>query len=412
MIGWAKKAKRKVERRIGKFSRRLKHAGRRAYVSRLARRYKTEESSERSVLLMSPSKFPGSLGDEAMLIGACEYLQDQGCTVGVLTANDAEIPSYFECFDEVICLEGAYSKGLSSSRRFLDIAQSWDALGVFGADVIDGTYSEERALGMLMRIYEAQCAGMPSQLLGSSVKDRNISPRVKDMAQAIGKDRLTFRDKVSRDRFAEATGLQCDVVADTAFLLRPRSNSSGKSTIEGINNHKRKGHTVWGLNTQWRHFDNHIDRDRYIRNLKNIAKSFDSDFGPSCVVLLPHDKRGGSKSDFQVAQDLRKALKESKISSIIIDESVKSYEIKKICKKIDFVLSMRMHVSIAAMGASCPVASISYQGKFDGLYSHFDIKKSVLNGKNINDQSRVKKFVKREFKSRNKIKSKIEKTKI
>ena len=214
---------------------------------------------------MSPSKFPGSLGDEAMLIGACEYLQDQGCTVGVLTANDAEIPSYFECFDEVICLEGAYRKGLSSSRRFLDIVRSWDALGVFGTDVIDGTYSEERALGMMMRIYEAQCAGVPSNLLGSSMKNRDISPLIKDMARAIGEERLTFRDKVSRDRFAEATGLQCEVVADAAFLLRPRSTSDSNSTIANIENFEQEGHTVWGLNTNWRHFDNHIDRSGYIK---------------------------------------------------------------------------------------------------------------------------------------------------
>lgn len=77
MIGWAKNVKGKIVRRSKRLARRLKHAGRRAYVSRIARRSaRNEKSTDKSVLLMSPSKFPGSLGDEAMLIGACEWLQD------------------------------------------------------------------------------------------------------------------------------------------------------------------------------------------------------------------------------------------------------------------------------------------------------------------------------------------------
>ncbi|MFB6271689.1 MAG: polysaccharide pyruvyl transferase family protein [Salinibacter sp.] len=372
---------------------------------------KKEKTYKKSVLLMSPSKYPGSLGDEAMLIGACEWLQNKECTVGVLTDYDAEIPDYFQCFDETVRLRGAYRKGLSSSRRFIDIARSWDALGVFGADVIDGTYSEERALGMLMRIYEAQRAGMPSQLLGSSVKDRNISPLIKDMVGAIGEERLAFRDKGSRDRFAEATGLQCDVVADAAFLLRPRSTSNSEVKISRIKKHKENGRAVWGLNTNWRLFDEYVSRREYIKNLSGLAKAFEKRIGPSHLVLMPHDTRGGDRSDFSVSEDLYKRLREVGVSSTLIEKNIRSYEIKKICKEVDFVLSMRMHLAIAAMSVSCPVASISYQEKFDGLYDHFNIDGAVLKKKHIEDKNVISEFTLKKYKNRSKIKDKISENK-
>jgi polysaccharide pyruvyl transferase WcaK-like protein len=63
------------------------------------------------------------------------------------------------------------------------------------------------------------------------------------------------------------------------------------------------------------------------------------------------------------------------------------------------------------MGASCPVASVSYQGKFDGLYKHFDIQGSVLSSENIKNENKIANFVEKEFKSRDETKRKIEKTK-
>jgi polysaccharide pyruvyl transferase WcaK-like protein len=401
----------KLSKKIGIGIKRAKQAVQRYYVSVLSKKHKAKKTKRKSsILLMPPCISTGSLGDEAMMVGSCEWLQDKGFKVGMLITNNSEEPSYSSFFDSVVRLEGAYMKGVASSRRFLEVVQSWDALGVFGADVIDGTYGEEDALGMLMRIFEAQCAGMPSRLLGSSVKNRDISPVIKDIVQSINENRLTFRDKESRDRFADVTGLKCDVVADAAFLLEPRLCKESAQIVSKITEEKSKGNNVWGINVNYAQFEENIERKELVKLVTKTAKEIEKEFGRSTLVIIPHDRRGGEeKSDFSIAKDVKKELNKCGVRNELINQKVKSYGVKKVCKNLDFVLSMRMHLAIAAMGASCPVASIAYQGKFKGLYDHFGIEDYFLDGKNISKNKRILDFAKRCFKNRKKVKNKIEK---
>ena len=53
-------------------------------------------------------------------------------------------------------------------------------------------------------------------------------------------------------------------------------------------------------------------------------------------------------------------------------------EIKAVAGLVDGVVTGRMHLAIAALGQGTPVAAITYQDKFQGLFAHFGVSESLL----------------------------------
>jgi polysaccharide pyruvyl transferase WcaK-like protein len=48
-------------------------------------------------------------------------------------------------------------------------------------------------------------------------------------------------------------------------------------------------------------------------------------------------------------------------------------QVKSVVAELDLVVSGRMHLVIAALGAGVPAAGIPYQNKFEGLFRHFGL---------------------------------------
>ena len=48
-------------------------------------------------------------------------------------------------------------------------------------------------------------------------------------------------------------------------------------------------------------------------------------------------------------------------------------EVQALCAELDIVLSGRMHCAIACLSQGTPVACITYQDKFEGLFEHFGL---------------------------------------
>lgn len=359
------------------------------------------------VLLMSPTPYWGSLGDEAMLIASCEYLQRNGCQVGVCVNSREDLPNFTNGFDAVVSIPNLYTPKLRTGVDFINKVKEWDAIGVFGADVIDGVYSKERSVAMLDKIIEMKELGAHAALLGSSVRGHDVKPQTREKLKTIGEERLHFRDPVSANRVHRVTGLNGVVVADAAFLLESRLCSSGERLLEKIDEFSKSTNHTWGVNTNWRLFDGYIDRQDYISLVVEIAGKVDKRFGRTSFVLLPHDTRGGRGSDFEVASDIDRRMKEEGMYSICPDPEIRSYSIKRVCQDFDFVLTSRMHVAIAALGVGCPVASISYQGKFEGLYEHFGLNQGIFPGKRIAERQALQRFVLSTFENREKMKAQI-----
>src|SRR5574344_391976 len=53
-------------------------------------------------------------------------------------------------------------------------------------------------------------------------------------------------------------------------------------------------------------------------------------------------------------------------------------ELKALCGHLDCLFTSRMHLAIAALGRGKPVAAFAYQGKFTGLFRHFDLPEDLI----------------------------------
>jgi polysaccharide pyruvyl transferase WcaK-like protein len=60
---------------------------------------------------------------------------------------------------------------------------------------------------------------------------------------------------------------------------------------------------------------------------------------------------------------------------------------KYVAGEMDAVLTGRMHLAIAALGCGVPVACITYQGKFEGLFEHFDLPPLMLDPVRVSETS-------------------------
>ena len=89
--------------------------------------------------------------------------------------------------------------------------------------------------------------------------------------------------------------------------------------------------------------------------------------------MIPHDFRG-QESDVSLAQAILEALPlEMKPYCLQVPTPCSAAEIKSICANLDVVFTGRMHLAIACLGKGVPVAGITYQGKFEGLFNHFEL---------------------------------------
>ena len=90
-------------------------------------------------------------------------------------------------------------------------------------------------------------------------------------------------------------------------------------------------------------------------------------------LFVPHDIRG-RVSDVMLAEAIYAAVPaEVRAHCMIIPTPCKPAEIKAMVAGLDFVLSGKMHLAIAALGQGVPVACIAYQDKFEGLFQHFEL---------------------------------------
>jgi polysaccharide pyruvyl transferase WcaK-like protein len=53
-------------------------------------------------------------------------------------------------------------------------------------------------------------------------------------------------------------------------------------------------------------------------------------------------------------------------------------QVKRLAGKVDFVITGRMHVAIAALGMGTPAICLTFQGKFAGLLEYFSLEKYLI----------------------------------
>ncbi|KQQ81285.1 polysaccharide pyruvyl transferase family protein [Aureimonas sp. Leaf324] len=318
----------------------------------------------------------GSRGDEAMIQAVIDALRQNGIagSIGIVTETDA-LPPHMA--SQGLVAEPCWGAPWRLAKVF-DRIRDYDAVVVIGADLMDGYYSSISSLRLWMvadLFSRVRTAGI---ITGFSF---NAAPRwpVRAFLKLRGRSPLVvnLRDPVSLKRFEEAAPGVGRLVADCAFLLKPEAGADTASTMEWIAA-QRASTNVVGLNV---HPMLSPDRDpaaieRIVQATAEATRTLIDRRGVS-VLLLPHDFRPGNNGDVAMLERVAAAVDRPDRVRLQAGE-ISAAEIKGLAAETELVISARMHLAIAALGAGVPVVGITYQDKFEGLFEHFSLPKSYL----------------------------------
>jgi polysaccharide pyruvyl transferase WcaK-like protein len=132
---------------------------------------------------------------------------------------------------------------------------------------------------------------------------------------------------------------------------------------------------------------------------------------PLALVLLPHDVRGDINDDVlnQRFMDLwRSKPTFSDIQIINAGIPISAREAKAVVGMVDLVLTGRMHLAIAALGMTTPIACMTYQDKFEGLFEHFELSGASIEGQEIWQEQKLYELLSRSLANRLESKAVIE----
>lgn len=321
----------------------------------------------RGSLLVPPAP-PGSLGDEAMVVATLNALAERGISgVAMVGPDDGR---WSECLGPVESLD---VKRLlpARGRQILDPVRRlsrYSRLFVLGADVVDGSYGPHanpaRAL-QLLRL--AALAGLDCRLLGFSYSSR-AAPWATDRLRRLPRGvQLLVRDPRSLARLAPVVGGRARLVADVAFLLEPAGLAErAAAAFAWIAEQRALGRLIVAVNLNSFFVSDFASPDAMIATYKEALEAVAREACPIAVLSVGHDRRGGV-SDMTLAERFCEAIA-PRIPASCLPEGVTAGEVRAASALVDLALSGRMHVTIGCMAVGTPVASITYQEKFEGLY--------------------------------------------
>ncbi len=334
-----------------------------------------------SAIILPPAA-PGSLGDEAMVLATADYLKQQGIENISLIDHLKKKTHPVEVIENInlsnfLSYQSWYKFIISFIYAGWKINQ-YERLYCLGADMIDGYYSNYVTLRKVKIVEIASILGLSTGILGFSYNRQptNISKQL--LSALPPKVLLGARDKISYQRLIDSISHSVNLVADVAFLLKPAEQSQTLDNVLGwINNQKSQNRIVLGINIHpllLKKLEG-ITANDLVQVLAETITKLHQDNQQLSFILLPHDIRtvAGINDDI-----LSKKVMESLPSEVAsfcfkIPFPCLAREIKAIVKHIDCVLTGRMHLGIACLGQGTPIACITYQGKFEGLYQHFNL---------------------------------------
>ncbi|MEQ9486245.1 polysaccharide pyruvyl transferase family protein [Coleofasciculus sp. F4-SAH-05] len=358
-----------------------------AVIMRLLRTIKCTPKRHLSILTIPPASF-GNLGDEAMMIAIVEYFSSQGANrVGFISwqSNDN-----WEDFDPVdgkieICHHHLYFnwKGFF---QFIHLLNYYDQFYCPGADVMDGYYSEYGSLTRLKYALLAAKTGAKAAILGFSFNNKPTPKVIQSFRDLPSDVIICARDPVSQERLLHHLQRPVKLVADLAFLLHPSPEPAILlAVVEWIERQRASERIIIGINANYISF-----RDlgeQVINNLvkvyvNNLVKMYSSNNKLKLsYVFIPHSFSCNEQeiSDINLSEKIFKSLPEEvKYNCVKVTPPFSSKDVKFLCGKLDIVLTGRMHLAIACLGQGTPVACISYQGKVEGLFKHFDLEGMII----------------------------------
>jgi polysaccharide pyruvyl transferase WcaK-like protein len=343
-------------------------------------------------VLMIPPAPPGSLGDEALIEGFSALISESESMI-----------------DELLIYPSKESHSHSSNKKYAYINYKHDGklsllLLLFktirhrkfilvGADALDGAYSKFACKAWLEILsYVAYTGGQARAISFSFSNTPNMG-----VVQHINNtnDGVVFiaRDPLSRARFEQFTNKSCSLAADLAISMKPIfQDKATDTTVSWIAKQKSINKVMLGLNINLNYLNDDVDVQSIMSNFVNSFDDILASHPDLCIVMLPHDFR--AVSDWACAKKFIQGLS-NKYSDrlIVIPDAIRAWEVKFLVSKLDFVITGRMHVAIAALSSLIPTYCFTYLDKFEGLMQHFNIKDNLMSMEKMQQTANIKAFV-------------------
>ena len=255
---------------------------------------------------------------------------------------------------------------------------------LLGADCMDGYYSPFISLTLLaLHDLFSRTDEIKSHLTGFSFNRHPYRPLRKAFNSITPSARLYLRDAVSLERFKKFAKADAELTADAAFMLEADYGFDGYEKLkEWITTRRAAGtrHIIgFNFHPMLRRYDNTEEIQNDACSLaRNIAAIMQRN-GAIDFVLVPHDDRC-RYTDNIMLKTIADSLIQAGFGSrtYYSPEVYRAAQIKALCSLLDGLASSRMHLAVAALGEGKSVLAAEYQGKFEGLFRHFNLPAEYL----------------------------------
>ena len=325
------------------------------------------------IIPCDPWSVVGSRGDQAMILACIQRIRAShpGRVIDVMTDSHA---TDAEC--RALGLNPVADWNVPLDVWFPAHAAEYAEVYILGADVTDGVYGWPTAMKMLAYYDLFFRMGTEVHYLGFSWS-RTPNLMMRRVLSQLGENLpLLVRDPVSYQRLKNFTTHRPLVqVADVAFCLKHRESTRVIEHRTWVEAQHAIGKTVIAINVHTMFNDEETKSVDWERVFAAVLKKVQETHVDIRFLFLPHDNRP-RVSDHAI---LKRLYAEFDITrTYLVDEVMDADEIKFLLGSCDGLIAGRMHISIAALGQGVPVLGLVYQGKFEGLWQHFNLSEDTL----------------------------------
>ena len=344
------------------------------------------------IIPCDPWTVMGSRGDQAMIAGVVDTLRER-IMAGTIP-NSAAGASGLDVAIVVASQSAAFAVQQAGHRalRAWPVAQSElhycvgrlrdyapHVCVVLGADTMDGFYSPSSTLRLICLADLMARSGVRTCILGFSFNRKPVRQIAYAFRHVSPLLHLNLRDALSLERFERTAQAPARLVADAAFLMHPDASTVKMAGVRRfVASQQAAGRQVLGINAHPMLFMGRSggpSGDRVARLQQALVHAL-ADLlrqRPVALVLLSHDDRSGH-GDAAFLRSLHDALAPEWADRVLLPPcQMNAPELKAAASLMHGVVSGRMHLAIAALGSGVPVAALTYQDKFEGLFAHFGL---------------------------------------
>ncbi|HXT87803.1 MAG TPA: polysaccharide pyruvyl transferase family protein [Trebonia sp.] len=364
----------------------------------------------KEVFIVPPAS-PGSTGDESFVLSVVQQARQRGWQPTVVRVSEQEEWGRDTLGAGVLCMPRHQSpRTVRAVREFARRVRPADVLLYLGTDAVGGAYGRD-AISHLMLVKAVCAAGARAAVISFSFDpepDRLALRVLRSLPRDVP---LVARDQESSLRAQAALGRPVTLGADVAFLVEDDDaspdNEGTERALAWIGLRRAKGRTVIGVNINSLLLgispfdDSPTAREQLGRMLDAMTRALGTLIAEDSVsvVLIPHDERG-VWSDEVLAERLAERLAGAYQEDTLALRRLPVFSTRRLCGSVDAVVSGRMHLLISCLAVGCPVGSLTYLGKFDGLLRETGLDAWSLPGQRIVHPGEVTELARRIIRDR------------